>query len=770
MKKRMIALLLAGMLLLTGCGERPIKNEQDVPGGYVEQCFDWPEDFYCTGIYPNADNSVTLLGGKGWQGQSLSGYDPEKGFEGYKGGIQIYDALPDGTLTLRSIPWEEELISLCADTPHQISMAMNEAGQLFVLASEIARMGFTPEEPFQLYTVEKDMLLPIDVDFSSLESDWWDEVPFENSFGSCNLEGVSNDQLFITAGGPSKWAIWDTTGKLHNSFILDTGSAMLIHSIRNGYLWAGQSNDYDLAYTLPDFKSAGRMELPPDGYIFPDYEGNGFYHMSRGFNYDTNQEEEKILSHYTLDGDTREILMHGNDFSWGSSKVWLGGETPDKAFWAITNDMGVQDLYRYAYDPEKSVQNTLTIFSLNGSSSLTKAITLWNQQHPETRIEHIIGNQDAGETAMTQEDVIRQLNAQLLAGDGPDLLILDSLPADALIRQGMLTDLSGLFNLDAVRPNVRAAFETDGKLYGIPTGMSTYIAGGLDGDVDDRILTLQGLADAVEAMPDPQSSTDACLSFVSPVYERLFDFFYPVSAADIWADGHFDREGFINFVQQLNRIAHRNHVLTIAGYNQNLQGKESDDSLTGEEAYRMFSLSALNEFWNGNSRWFVHNWVKASSAGSFSRIVKDETGNIIGSDYLPITLSPLPGADQNGVFLPVCTMAIPTSSTQNKDLAVQFIQLMLSDEMQSNPYELDGLPVTQNGLELAFEEVRKREPFVLTTDPQELLNAMSAVTPDPVLWAVLRENAAKLYDGTITEEEACKAIEKAAELRLAEQE
>lgn len=769
MKKKILALVLSIALVFTGCGEKAVRSEQEVPGGYVEQQIAWPEDFYCTGIYPNADNSVTLLGAKGWQGWALSGYDPETNVTGYKGGIQIYDVQPDGTVILRDIPWEQQLIELCSNAPFQISMAMNETGDLYVLASEFSRFGFLPEQPFQLYKVENNTLLPIAMDFSKLDSDWWREMGFQDDFNSCTLKGISGDSFFIANGGTANWGIWDTNGNLHDSSTLRNGSSIYIHAIRNGYVWTGQSNDRDLAYTLPDFKSVGRMELP-DGHIFPDYEGNGFYHMTHGFNYDTNQEEEKVLSHYTLDGDTREILMHGNDFSWGSLKVWDAAETPDHAFWAVLNDLNTQSLCRYAYDPNKAIQNTLTIFSMNGSNTLTQAITLWNKQHPETRIEHITGNQNADGTAMTEQDVVRQLNAQLLAGDGPDLLILDDLPAEALIRQEMLTDLSGLLDLEKVRPNVRSAFEQNEKLYGIPTGMNAYIAGGVEEDVDDRIRTLEGLADAVEEMPHPQSSADCCLSFVTPIYESVFDLFYPSSAAAIWQDGQFDQESFLTFARNVNRIARKSQLRTIAGYNQNLQDQQVTDSLSGEESYQRFHASSLNEFMNGNSRWFVANWDKASAASSFSRIAKDTSGQITAFNYPPIALSPLPGSEQSGVYVPSCIAAIPQSSTQNKELAIQFIQLMLSDELQSNPVALDGLPVTQSGLDLAFEKIREREPFILAHDPQALLDGMKPVCPDSVLWAAVREASAKLYDGEITEAEACDAIEESAALRLAEQE
>ena len=88
------------------------------------------------------------------------------------------------------------------------------------------------------------------------------------------------------------------------------------------------------------------------------------------------------------------------------------------------------------------MKNTLTIFSLEESALIRQTIAAWNTLHPEVRVEYTVGLTSTEGTAATREDVVRQLNTRLLAGDGPDLLILDGLSADFMIRQGLLTDLT----------------------------------------------------------------------------------------------------------------------------------------------------------------------------------------------------------------------------------------------------------------------------------------------------------------------------------------
>lgn len=765
MKKKLLAVLLTSALLLTGCGVKPAPQEQQVKGGYREQAFSWPEDFCCTGIYPRADNGVTLLG---TVGPNIDRIDCTNGtWQGYRGGLEIIDVQPDGTHTKRELPWEEDLIARCADAPHHVSMAMDEEGNLYVLASAISRFGSpVPQEPFQLYQVKEDALVPIKAQFSGLDADWMPEVKIEGDHIVCELDGATNGFVFVS-NNDGNWGIWGVDGTLHHPYVMRIGSTMGPHSIRNGYVWTGMTQEWDTAYKMPDFESAGKMEIPW-GYIFPDFSGDGFYHMTDGTNMDTFEQQEKIFSHYTLNGDTREVLMRGNDFTWGSRDVWYGCETPDHAFWMILQDREKQGLYRYEYDPEKTVENTLTIFSMQSDKTLTQTIALWNQRHPETQIEHIVGASDLEQGAMTEEDVIRRLNSQLLAGDGPDLLILDGLPAEALMRQGMLTDLTGQLELDDVRPNVLASFQRAGALYAVPTGINPCIAGGEEAQLDDRIRSLDGLADAVEEMPDMEQSNDCCLSFVLNSYEKVFDLFYPASAAEIWQEGKLNQDAYLRFVRSVNRIARRTHSQTIKTiHNQ----AESNRETAHEEMYEKYSLSSLNEFHNGKSRWFVDDWDSAYGAGSFSRVRRGTTGNITGTDYVPIHVVPMPSVKENtkGVFVPSCSAAIPASSTQNRELALQFIQLMLCEEIQSDPNRLTGLAVTQKGWENALRTVRKTEPVVLTQDPAELLAGMQPTLLDPILQDAAQKASAKLYDGEWTEQEACAAIEQAAELRLAEQ-
>lgn len=755
MKHKLLALLAASGILLTACTSNPTSEAQiqNVSGGFIEQRITLPDTgFYAPLIFANEDGSVTLYGAQSAEVLYSA--------EGWQGGLLCYTVQPDGTVKEKSVPWDEELAQACSDMPRTLSLAANEAGTLYILASPKENMG--GEDPFLLWQVENDQLQAIDVDFTDCEL-----IPegTDNSSVSCTLDGVSGEHLFVSANN-MRWAIFGSDGSLENQYKEkitlpgQTESVFGASAVRNGYVWSGV-NGYDVAYTLPEFESASKLKVPY-GYIFPDWEGDGFYHLQAEY------DQERIISHYTLTGDTQEVLMHGSDYTWGQNVVVKGCAAPDGTLWLLMETSGAQTLCRYEYDPDRTVENTLTVFSLENDDTVRQAINAWNAKHPETKIEYTVGMENAEQSGITEEDVVRQLNTQMLAGTSPDILILDGLSADSMIEQGMLQDLSTLADWSMVQENMLNAYCQDGAVYGIPMGYCAYLAGGRPDTVDDRLLTLDGLADAVEQMPDPQSDpANCCLSFSGSLYEQIFDQFYPASVNAIWGNNDFQEEQYKIFVEQINRIARRSGAETIHGYNERKAQEGNTSSTTGEELYALSGAGSLSDFWNGNGQWFADDFSSVQRFANFSELIRDDTGHLTGTTSGEVTLYSMPGLSDGGSFVPLCVAALPQGG-ENQQLAVEFLQTMLSDEVQTGGY-LHGLPVTRNGLDGAIQRVQETDPFTVTNDLYSLLTSLKPTNIDQNLQQAAREAAAKVYDGELTIDEACQQVEQDVSLQIAEQ-
>lgn len=731
-----VTALAAAALLLAGCAPQSVTPaEETVAGGYAEQRFSMPEGFSCEALVPNADSTLTLYGGT----DNMAWRDPA----GVRGGVLACAVQPDGTMQPYTPAWNAQLLEICADTPGiGLSLAADEAGAVYLLADQPGG-----ETPFRLWKAEGEALAEIPVELAALaETPQPDDVVY-------SLRGVSGEYLFVetNTGG---WAIFGVDGTLHKQ-----GAEQVVlqpSAVRSGYAWVG-TNGFAAAYTLPDFEPASRLSLP-DGRIFPDWEGRGFYHVSAAW------EGEAVVSHYTLDGDTREILMRGGDYSWGapSAGVYQGGETPDGALWLLVSEQAQQTLCRYVYDPHRTVENTLTVYSLRDSDAVRQAISLWNSRHPTVRVEYTVGMPEE-QTGVREEDVIRRLNTQLLSGDGPNLLFLDGLPVQSMIDQGLLTDLAPLADWSAVRENLLAACAKDGAVYGVPTGFATWIAGGRPEDVDDRLTTLTGLAEAAA-----QSGESPCLALDNLLYEQLFDLLYPASASAIWEDGAFRPDACRAFLTELDALAGAAGLPTISTYN-----RQHEEGTSAQELYEQYPVQGtLSDFHNRESgeggRWFVEEWDTMPEAANFSVLVRDETGRLAPSEYGEVTLYPMPGVGGGGWFAAKGVAAIPRTSEENRALAIEFIQLLLSDEMQKNP-RLEGLPVTRSGWTAALDEVKKTDPFGTTGDLDAFVDSLRPVWIDGDLQGVVRRAAAEEYSGQLSMEAALHQIEQEAALRLAEQ-
>ena len=100
------------------------------------------------------------------------------------------------------------------------------------------------------------------------------------------------------------------------------------------------------------------------------------------------------------------------------------------------------------------------------------------------------------------EDALRTLNTELVAGKGPDVLILDGMPLQSFIDKGVLAELSQVISADGLIPQVVDPMRTDGKLYAVPTRFTVPVLMG-------KPETLEGL-DSLEALAAAGVDVDLC--------------------------------------------------------------------------------------------------------------------------------------------------------------------------------------------------------------------------------------------------------------------
>lgn len=155
------------------------------------------------------------------------------------------------------------------------------------------------------------------------------------------------------------------------------------------------------------------------------------------------------------------------------------------------------------------------------------------------------------------EDSLKDMNADLLAGDIPDIIDLANLNVDKYIAKGMLTDLYTFMENDPdirkedFQENILKLMETDGKLYRISPSFGINALVGRASDVgnltkftiDDLIALEQKYGKDVKAF-NMTSNTGALMNICNGNYRSFID----------WTTGkcNFDSDEFIKLLEYAN--------------------------------------------------------------------------------------------------------------------------------------------------------------------------------------------------------------------------
>lgn len=203
----------------------------------------------------------------------------------------------------------------------------------------------------------------------------------------------------------------------------------------------------------------------------------------------------------------------------------------------IIEGSGTSKLLKYVYDetvptmPEKE----LKIYALKDATFLRQAVSSYQKNHKDVFVSLQIGR--SGEDGVTAQDAIRALNTDILAGNGPDVLILDGLPVESYIEKGMLKDISAVVEeidgSEGVFENVKKAYQKNGAIYQFPARFYVSLVNG-DEEALAAGASLTKLADYVTGKKAAGESKIFPMGGAADLLEKLY---YADSA------GWFDESG-----------------------------------------------------------------------------------------------------------------------------------------------------------------------------------------------------------------------------------
>lgn len=120
-------------------------------------------------------------------------------------------------------------------------------------------------------------------------------------------------------------------------------------------------------------------------------------------------------------------------------------------------------------EEKQASKDKLRIYSLKENGSIRQAADFFQEKCPELEVSFETGY--TGKDGVTISDAIKTLNTELMAGEGPDILLLEGLPVDSYIEKEVLEDITDIIDSrkEKVFYNIISSYNGSGKIYQIPT-------------------------------------------------------------------------------------------------------------------------------------------------------------------------------------------------------------------------------------------------------------------------------------------------------------
>lgn len=260
------------------------------------------------------------------------------------------------------------------------------------------------------------------------------------------------------------------------------------------------------------------------------------------------------IFHFKSGGSVVEQLMDGGMTSLGSgNSIFDDIAALDQNNIFIAGSNGSESkVYHYSYEKNAASvpDKELTVYALDESVFLRNAVTLFQKTNPDIHVNLEIGL--TGKDGVTLEDALSVLNTNILAGKGPDVLILDGMPKEGYIQKGILQDISDVVEevnkSDGIFPNILEASKQEGKIYAMPARLIIPILEGDQTTVNSG-KDLKSMAARATALKKKDNSSGKKPLPIHGPESLLRDLFYADSATWAKEDGTLDKETVTNYLE-----------------------------------------------------------------------------------------------------------------------------------------------------------------------------------------------------------------------------
>lgn len=738
--KKHIYKLIVGLLIgttvfgITGCSSN-IQDEkssvnQDVPmGRYVEENIEIPKEIKNLIDYKvNGEGAIDLYG-----------YDHEDK-------LVAYTSKDRKNWESKNVAGLSELVSL-GNRVEQI--AYNEKGECYIL----------------YYDQNFGMHLGKLAGDSKVE-----EIPYKAEGGSyiSRIQATENGELLIgMMGGVTRINEADgnvieeyTVAGTEGEFVVVNDQLMVIDAQRGGIV----------AFDL----ESGDEEsfIPYEGTLW----GSKLLSNDEGSVYLVNTEG---ISRLAPGGSIWENVIEGSTSSFGTPSLYMRQvalKGNDEFLVSFISEEGGSMLLGYCFDPNVPARPTteVNLYMLEDNRTIRQAVSEYQRQNQDVFINIQVGIQE-GDT-ITKSDAIRTLNTQLLAGKGPDILVLDGLPMQSYIDKDVLLDMSdwvdGMRDSGQWLENITEAYrQEDGTIYALPTRFKIPTLWG-NKELVNEVGSLEGLAAWAKENPDKKV-------FYSMTPEELIKKFYGITAHQ-WMDenGQIKEDAFVTCLESIKTLADQG----VVDKEQGMDTSSVEGGMTIEFADDMDPLVQESMKNTLSTEYMAHKDVELHI---------EEIKGFRDIPYLNSAIMQRGDGDfgvaldkDGGVYRPIGIVGINANS-KNQDIAKEIVKRAMSKEVQKVDLS-EGLPINKEALEeqatinkdgmvagipMALEKPIQMQPATqesYTKLKEQVDKLMIPAMTDEVLMNLIIEETKGYFNGEKTASEAATAAAKRTRAYLAE--
>lgn len=422
------------------------------------------------------------------------------------------------------------------------------------------------------------------------------------------------------------------------------------------------------------------------------------------------------------------------------------------------------------------------VYSLKENDTIRQAISLFQTKYPDITVEYEIGMEEG--SFVTREDALKSLNTKIMAGEGPDVLVLDDMPLDSYMERGVLmelgTSLDSLNGEEAVFDSILQAMKKDDKIYAMPCEIQLPVMMG----AEKYISQGQGLERIADMMEEARRDLPG-KDLLGICTEKGIMRYFAISCVPAWTTqgGELDTEAVAQFLIQTKRIydaqmdglagevIEQYQRINDAWLRNHDESKDDSEALRTDNSIINYAGESVQLFRTALSSTSVYDeMISVSQAEGFE-----------GSKWTVMN-------GQGGNVFCARTLLGISAASKNAEPAKDFIRLCLCKENQSKLFY--GLPVNKAAFDADFVVAGNTERYLwlgnnadgleirINIYPSEeeqiadLKNCVEAVdTPyieNTVLENVVYDEGIRYMQGAQSLEETVEAIEQKLWIYMAE--